>query len=212
MVVPRKYIFVGVGVLFLILGFGWSMVRRHERALDKARIELAVARGDTRSALLRADSLAAIADSAERRADSLVSVAEAAKKRAVQAESDAAIYRERYRVAALAAPDTCAPALAAADSALAATQSVAEQYRQGLAAAIGASLELQKALDSTQVALSTVEASARRLEAKAAELERASRPSLFSRLLPRPGVGVAAGVDRNGKPAAVAGITLSWTL
>jgi hypothetical protein len=62
------------------------------------------------------------------------------------------------------------------------------------------------------VALATVRASQRQLEAATSTLVRVAKPSVLRALLPRPGIGLAAGIDATGRPAVVAGVTFGWTL
>ena len=168
-----------------------------------AGTDVAIARHD-------AEAAREIARAAENRAGLIAEhasqVEAAARLNERRADSLAALpARVRYREVAVTRPDTCATIVAAADSALAQADSVSSALRK-------ANLGLHTALDSTNTALALVRGSQRQLEATTANLERAARPSLAARLLPRPGFGLAAGVDATGRPALVVGVTLGWSL
>lgn len=163
-------------------------------------------------AIARHDAHAAreIAQAAENRAGLLAEAADraaqAARVNEHRADSLAALPARVHYVATRAqAPDTCAALVAVADSALAQADSVSSALRS-------ANQSLHTALDSTNTALALVRGSQRQLGVATSNLERAARPSLAARLLPRPGVGLAAGIDAAGRPALVVGVTLGWSL
>lgn len=162
---------------------------------ERALVAAAVARAD--SAAQVAAELRAVTDSALAQAARADSAA-----RAVGQRSDSV--RVVYRRVAVLAPDTCAPVVAAADSALAAADSVAGALRTLAASHEDAARAAIERADVSEAALRDVRAAAGRLE-------RAARPSLLSRLTPKPGLGLAAGVNvATGRPAAVLGATLAW--
>jgi hypothetical protein len=74
-----------------------------------------------------------------------------------------------------------------------------------------ANVSLSTALDSTVAALDGLRAAQVNLSGKAAILASAARPSLLSKLLPKPGFGIAAGVNALGQPQIIVGVTLGWS-
>lgn len=165
---------------------------------------------DVRDARHEAAAARAIAQAAETQAASLSDVASERAARAALAEhrADSLAHlpaRVRYLTASATAPDTCAALVALADFALAQADGVTVALRQ-------ANGELHVALDSTSAALQLVRGSQRQLGVATANLERAAKPSLLSRVLPRPTVGLSAGVDALGRPHVIAGIGLGWSL
>jgi hypothetical protein len=180
-----------------IVGVGFLIDARYQDDLSSARADAKAARGIANAAIAvsviaqdAADSARARADAAELRADSL--------------ETRAARSRIVYRTLSQAAPDTCRPALGAADLVIAQKDSVIAEKNVAIAS-------LRFALDTTTRALVQLRGATVKLNIATEHLEKASKRSLFAKLLPRPGAGVAAGVDAHGRPALIAGITLGYT-
>lgn len=182
-------------VLALVL-IGGSLSRRHAGDLATARSDVRAAVGMSQAAIARSDILSEVADSS-------VARAERAERKAAELASRPA--RILYLAAKESAPDTCAALVAAADVALANADSVSSELRT-------ANVSLHTALDDTRVALAGVRAVAVILGAKASILERAARPSWASRLIPKPGIGIAAGVDLTGRPTVLVGVTFGWSV
>lgn len=65
-------------------------------------------------------------------------------------------------------------------------------------------------LAKVQKTLSDLARSARAVDTAANKVVSLIRPPLYIRILPKPGVGIAIGVDRNGKPSVLAGLLLGW--
>lgn len=158
---------------------------------------MTAAREISRAALAQADQEAASAAIFRAKADS----ASARADSALQASRKVQI---RYIAAKIAAPDTCRPALALADSVI----SDLQDANTALDETAG---HLRTALDSTTVALQRLRASQVNLDAKAGILVGASKPSLLSKAIPKPGIGAFAGVDASGRPTFGVGITLGWS-
>lgn len=149
-----------------------------------------------------ADSTARLSAQVLRADSALVRRASVDSTRAAHFAAEAS--RLETRLHLVAVPDTCKPIVILADSALAAKDSA-------LAASSARGDSLSKGLDSTQAALRSVLASQRQLGASASIVAHAAKPSLLSRIVPHPGIGLAAGVDANGQPHLITGITFGWT-
>lgn len=178
---------------------------RAEATQARAAAAAAIAHGDSLSTRAAADRAAAARALASR--DSAVLVAKVLDAQANSLEAD-------YHTAAKAAPDTCKVVVARADSALAKRDSAYAAQSLAMAHADTAAQDALRAADSLRVAYSGVRASTVNLATKTAILVDVSRPSLLSRianLSPKPGVGIAFGVDPTGVPRLITGITLGWS-
>lgn len=189
--------YVLAGLLLTSLYVGLSTHRGESRQIQVAHDSLRVALADAGRQQELVDFLTTRASLAEERADAEAARADSLERIAVKA-------RVRYVDAAATAPDTCAPYIALANEALATTDSVAEARRRALQSS-------QEAASGFHAALDTAKASNARLRAAGTAVV-ASQPSRFSRLLPRVGVGAAAGVNPlTGHPSLTTGITFGWT-
>jgi hypothetical protein len=138
-----------------------------------------------REALVYADSADARASFAVIRADSI----EHARKVLAPA---------RAKIVA-AAPDTCAPAIAAL-----------EAENTDLTAELA---ERKIAYDEQKAATVALRPATEKLADASTDLVKATQPSFFVRFLPDIGVGAAVGISAiDRRPDAVIGITLSWEL
>lgn len=193
-----------------------AAVRAHDHAaLDSALDASRAARLALQSAVARsahADSVAAAAVAGSHVA------AEREQRAVLHADSTGrvlAVLRERYRAVSAAAPDTCLSIVAAADSALAAGDSVRASLDAALHAADDRAAFLQVALDTTRDASAKLRAASVQSAFATAQLERDAKPPVLSRFLkaaaPRVGVGLAAGLDISGRPNLVTGITIGWS-
>lgn len=113
---------------------------------------------------------------------------------------------------AKATPDTCQPYIAEvqalADSALAAA-------RQGQAAFDSLSEAydtLSKSHMTLLAAFNEQEAALARLKAASVTVVKHDRPPFLLRILPKPSAGCTAGLDVHGKPNAVCGVSLGWSV
>jgi hypothetical protein len=157
---------------------------------------------------------AARADAAEKRA----AVVEA-QVVALRAQRDSALSRanQKSRLAtrltgslallAKAAPDTCRPIVAAADSTVDILNEVIAQKNNVIADDFEIQVKLQVSNDSLRAALTGLSQAAH-TEVKA--VAKQEHRSLLARLLPTPGIGVAAGFTPAGAPTVLTGVTLSW--
>jgi hypothetical protein len=109
-----------------------------------------------------------------------------------------------------ALPDTCRPAVVAAQRALAAADSEATALRDAAQAARQSTIALQAGYDSLAEAGARQAADLARLAPAAEHLVAAARPSLLRRLLPHAGVGVAVGVSPTKQIDTVAGLSFGW--
>ena len=69
---------------------------------------------------------------------------------------------------------------------------------------------LQSALDSARTSVRTLTRAAVVLDTAATAVVKTIKPSWFTKIAPKPGLGVALGIDQTGKPAVVVGVTVSW--
>lgn len=136
---------------------------------------------------------------------------DSAKARAASAQRRLESSKVKFVVAAAAAPDTCGPVIAAADSALAAADTTIAADSAALRASERARGILQSSLDSVRSAARTLAPATINVSAALDNLERASHQPFYLRLLPHPGFGASYGIDAGGIPHLVTGFTLGWT-
>jgi hypothetical protein len=178
---------------------------------------LAAARAEAAASAAQADSAVKQAEVSRERADSLRAEAEAehaqslaARHQAETLDREVTRLKVAFREAAAAAPDTCAEVIARASNLLVTADSVDAARKAALVAAGRAFVTLASAYDSLAIANSNLRASIVRLSADTKTLVRVSKPSLLTRLLPQPHVGITAGIDIQGRPTAVIGIGAGW--
>lgn len=155
------------------------------------------------SALKAARSAIALADAYKNRGDSL-------KARGDSLELRIAALRGRFTQVAKTAPDTCAQVVEVASYLIDSLDVEVTTQRARAESASSAVQSYRFALDTTQAALTQSRAALSALGIAATNVEKASRPSLLSRLLPHAGFGGAAGIDPLGRPNAVVGVTFGW--
>jgi Tfp pilus assembly protein PilX len=180
-----------------------------ERA-ETAEAQLEVAETGAQAALSLADRAIAVAKDLSDSADVYEHSRDSLRLRGDSLERRVANLHSRFSQLAATAPDTCSAVVAAAVVTIDSLTELAETRKAQAASAENEALSYRFALDTTQKALNSARLSLGALGKAADAVERASRPSLLSRILPRPGYGATAGIDAFGKPNAVVGITLSW--
>jgi hypothetical protein len=198
-----------VTLIVVVAGAVWAGDVFSTRLSD-ARAEAKAARGIANAAIARsviaedaAANYAARARAAEVSRDSALKKAEAASD-----DRDAAV----DALYALQVPDTCADIFETARAAITSGMNVEEYLRASLQMEQIAHTQTKLALETTRSALVELRGSASGLSRATERLETAARPSFLARLLPRPGVGGAVGVDpQTGRFSKTAGITLSYT-
>jgi len=136
--------------------------------------------------------------------DAALTRAAAADRKATQARSD-------FAAVAGAAPDTCAPVIAAAETVFVALKSINSALSDALQSNDSTIAHLSAALDTTQHALSSLRSAATTLVVADARLANSTKAPWYSRLLPHPGVGVSAGIDPAGHFRVITGFSLGWT-
>lgn len=182
----------------------------HDR-LTRAEGELQAAQRGAKAALALSDSAVAVAKRAADSAAIYRAQRDSLNRRAQSLEARVAELRGSFHEAAAAAPDTCQHVVALASVTIDSLSQLAATQKARAEKAESADSLTHLALDSTQVALNSARLSLGELGKAADAVERASRPSLLSRILPKPGYGATAGIDAFGKPNAVVGFTLSWS-
>jgi methyl-accepting chemotaxis protein len=145
------------------------------------------------------------ADSIEADAAKDMKAANAALKRASEAKG-------AYRAAVAIAPDTCSRVVAAADSTIVALEETVEHLERSNEKLEVANKGLRTANDTLTAGIEKQQEALNTLRAAATNLANSTRPSFFSRLLPKTGFGVGIGVDITGRPTAVVGVTVGWRL
>lgn len=201
---------ISIGVAALAAGIiagGESLSSR----LDVARADAKAARESTQAALKSAAIADAAASALRFQAQALDAQKVAAVARADSAERSATRLKGSLAALVKSAPDTCRPIIVTADSAIAAQDSTITSLRLGLTLAQEERSKLLTAVDTLTAANARLRASAANLVSVDAKLDKRSRGSLLLRLLPHPGVGLAAGVNPAGQPQVVTGITLGWS-
>ena len=155
------------------------------------RIDAAEQFTDSLSAVIAVESVRA--DSAEARATALANRVLA---------RDTVFVRERAeaRDIAAAAPDTCAPVVAAYERVLATSDSAKTDAMAAYAAEREATARLRSALGGAMASIDTL------------RVTLDSRPGPHLPFIPRLGVGVFAGICADGRACVGAGVTLSWGL
>lgn len=167
--------------------------------------DVAQARKDTQLAIAHADQVLFENKSLKTRSDSALAEAAKQEKVAVIASTNLVQAKRELFKAALAAPDTCAPVVLAAQVALKEADNTIEARTRELAAALAADSADRKRADDAEVALID-------LKRPAATLVAATNQGLLARLKrlrPQLSAGVLGGVDIQGKPNAVVGVGLT---
>lgn len=191
-------------------------LRAHDNtALSTARDAAHTARVALEQANVRAAYAESVAANADARAQQAAVLELRAKRHADSVNTNLSVLRERYRVASAVVPDTCRPIKAAADSALAASDSLSASLRAALTAADDRASHLQVGLDTTRDALAKLRSASVAAVIATARFEDAAKPNVLSRILkfaaPRVGFGVGAGLDTHGRPNLITGITVGWS-
>lgn len=193
-----KILWIALGVLAALLIGNTFVNRSSHSAIDAAHDSLQVAIRDGDVATRAATDYMHRADAAEARADAADSAATALAGRATRATVV-------YRTVRDSAPADCAPVIAAADSAI----SLEHARGDSLATALQSE---RSALASTKAASDTVVAAYERLRTAATTLDKAVQPSWREKLVPKLGIGAAAGIDPfTRRPSTAVGVTLGWT-
>lgn len=196
-------------VLLLVCVFATLAAWRFASStVTAATAKAEVARQETRQAVADAGHALALAGIAQRQVDSLRSQRDSAATRASTFERSAARLSGKLAALAVAAPDTCRPIILTADSLVAAQDSVIGSLHVALDRSIASERHLQIVVDTLSSSLVRFRTAATTL-IKADE--KVARRSLLAKLLPRPGIGIAAGFDPAGMPHVLTGITLGWS-
>lgn len=161
------------------------------------------ARNETQAAIARAKIVESDNRVLKLRADSALAIAATAERQAVLASARLVSAKHDLFKAALAAPDTCAPVVLAAQEALNQADSVIDIRTRELAASLAADSADRKRADNAEAALID-------LRKPASALVAATRPNIWRRLRPELHAGVVAGIDATGKPNAVIGVGFGY--
>lgn len=108
--------------------------------------------------------------------------------------------------------DTLTATIAAAREARDVAVQAGDSWRQAYESQLSATASLQVAVDTLTPALAREKAASAALQAASGHLANATGPSFWKRLVPRISIGVSAGVNPQGRPDAVAGVSLGWPL
>lgn len=159
-----------------------------QAAIDAA----AAARRQTTAAVARADAADAFA------AGNQVLLAQAeSERRAAVTQRDH--WKSRFTSASLVAPDTCAPVILAADSAISSAEKAAAASEVKVAL-------LQASVDSLRSAYAILRPPVINLVAATAKLEHVAKPKFALRR----GPALSVGVDPTGAPRLTLGFSLCW--
>lgn len=122
--------------------------------------------------------------------------ADSAEARADSAEAQARRHAQSADIVYIASPDSCKPYIAQA------THEVVQAYEHEKQAAT----ELRNASGLREHSVTDLQSTSKALAAK-------SKTSFFQHLIPKVGVGAAAGIDPfTHKPSTAVGVTLSWSV
>ncbi len=177
--------------------------------VSEARVEAKLANDATQDAIKHADNAEAAAGRLDHQVVVLTAQRDSAVARAGQTNRVATRLMGQLASLEKAAPDTCRPIIVTADSALAAKDLVIAQQDSALAADTKIERDLHLEVDTLRVALTTL-SSAAKTEVKV--VAKLTHRSWLVKLLPTPGIGVAAGLNPAGSPQVITGITLGWHL
>jgi hypothetical protein len=205
--IPRSAVNVLVVAALVAIAAGGMRFREN---LAVARNDAAAARAATLRAVRRAEVANAVAvDAQHAAADAMAQSLDAQHRADVQIRNAA---RVRSTFTAAVVPDTCRQLVALADSVIASQDSAIRNLHVALQHAEDGEHRLSAALDTATAALTQLRAASTTLVHADANLAKASKRSFFARLLPHPGLGIAAGPDALGHPHIITGITLGWSL
>jgi hypothetical protein len=207
--IPRPAWYAVAVIAVALLAFSG---RAYTEKLAVAQSDAASARAVATQALQHAADATSLASAFRAKANLLADSAAAATRLADLAEQKSVRLRGSFTATAATAPDTCRLVILAADSALVVQDSAITTLHTALQSAQDARLALTAALDTTTAALAALRVSGTALVHADAALSHAARPSLFTRLLPHPGIGVAIILDPTGTPRVGVGLALSWPL
>ena len=127
------------------------------------------------------------------------------------AESRAQAARARFESLSSAASPVCDSIVASGRQALSESDAVNRSLAADTTELRKVIAIKQRSIDVLVPQLDSLRKAAVRVSDAAQTVVDASQPSFLSRLLPHIGAGVTAGVDVQGRPNAVAGITFGWT-
>ena len=192
---------LGLGAISILAGHS---AQATQSELAKARKDATTAQHVADLAVQQGQRLAARADSALQRASRDSARADSVGRRY-------AADRRKFQVAALTAPDSCVAVVQAALDALVDADSLLDLEREHAAAAQDAARSERTRADTLEAALVKLRAADATLDVAAAHVAVAAHRSALARLLPRPGAGVAFGVDALGQPHLIAGVTFGWS-
>lgn len=213
--VPIKVSNVGVVVgVAALLGITAVVARSSTDATIQAlKDDAKTARAEASFAVSKSKAAEAFATSQIEIVTTLQKQRDAAAARAAKSEKRSIALDAQFHTLAAAAPDTCGPVIAAADSALAVKDSIIAEKDTALAAADTIAARLRLSVDSLRQAnanlIPATEFLASTQAALAAKLTH--REPFYIRIVPHLGFGLAAGVDALGTPHLIAGITLGWS-
>jgi chromosome segregation ATPase len=177
--------------------------------VSSARVELKFAEAATKAALKQSDAALAAADAAGKQVVALRAQRDSALVKADRQSRLATRLTGQLAQIEKTAPDTCRPIIITADSALAAKDSEIAQKDSALQAEQKIEQRVQFEADTLRAALTRL-SSAAKTEVKAET--KVTHRSLLAKLIPTPGIGVAAGFNPSGSPQVITGITLGWHL
>lgn len=208
----KRYILAGAIVLVAFVTTGAYLTHRWSTRHTADLAAVAVARTEVQRALGEAAAADVTARFASDRGDSLsrvVATLRALGQRAGKSDSAA---RQQFSAVVVSSPDTCKDVIRAANAALAAAA-----YKDTLDVARADTAEMaadsyrQSAVAAEQ-ALVRLTVAAQHLDTAAEVVVKRARPSFLARIAPKVGVGAAAGVAPDGRPAVLPlAITLGWT-
>jgi len=208
----RWKLYLAALLLSLLSAGSYYIYHQHEH-LAEARGAMWHAQVIAQADSARADSAVRAAARAKIHADSAEARAGRAVVRAQAAERLLAATQARAATVAASAPDTCAPYIAAVEQARDAVMDAGSAWHDAYDAQRIAVGHLRARGDSLASANATLTRTVGDLHRTSDDLAHASKPSFFSHLVPKVGIGATAGIDPfTHRPSTAVGVTLSWSV
>lgn len=208
----QRWALITAGVVGLALSIGSALALPSFRA---ERQQLAAAQHAVAAATQHAKAVEQTADSLRHIALHADSLRTAATLSVIRLTAKAAHADTVFQQVAASAPDTCGSIVLAADSALADKDSTISALHIEAHNAEVAEITNGVRADSLLAVLLPLQTASDSLSHAASALAHAVRPSLVQRLkalLPKPSIGLSAGINSTGKPDLIAGVSLGWTI
>jgi hypothetical protein len=201
----QKYAVLIAVVIALGTGLTVGLEHGHKNALKESITTLRTAQ-DSLHIVLAANAVAA------KEIEKKTALASESKARADSAQTHARVLDGRVAVLKARLDSTPKDTVVAAEEEelFDVMQAETDSLTVALAARTNEAQQLRESLDIAQKELGDLRRAALKVDTVATKVVSLIRPNILIRLTPKPGFGVALGVDQTGTPRAVVGLILSW--